>query len=461
MSTNDDMEQQIEIFKVKKLIKNLEAARGNGTSMISLIIPPGDQISRVNKMLSDEYGTASNIKSRVNRSSVLSAITSTQQRLKLYTKCPKNGLVLYCGTVITEDGKERKVNIDFEPFRPINTSLYLCDNKFHTEDLQELLMDDECFGFIVMDGNGCLYGNVQGSNREILHKFSVDLPKKHGRGGQSALRFARLRLEKRHNYVRKVAEMATQLFVPDGQRPNVRGIVLAGSADFKAELMRSDLFDPRLAKIVVKLVDVSYGGEQGFNQAIELAADALANVKLMKEKKLLQRYMDEISQDTGKYCFMVEDTLKALDLGAVEDLIIWDNLEVSRYVLRNQTTGEEKVVHLSKEEEKNDEHFRDPESGTELETIEKEALVEWFANNFKQFGCNLEFVTDRSGEGTQFVKGFGGIGGILRWKVDFVELSNFEDAAGKDHAKGGNDDEDEDDEYKGDDYGFDDGDFAF
>ncbi len=461
MSTNDDMEQQIEIFKVKKLIKNLEAARGNGTSMISLIIPPGDQISRVNKMLSDEYGTASNIKSRVNRSSVLSAITSTQQRLKLYTKCPKNGLVLYCGTVITEDGKERKVNIDFEPFRPINTSLYLCDNKFHTEDLQELLMDDECFGFIVMDGNGCLYGNVQGSNREILHKFSVDLPKKHGRGGQSALRFARLRLEKRHNYVRKVAEMATQLFVPDGQRPNVRGIVLAGSADFKAELMRSDLFDPRLAKIVVKLVDVSYGGEQGFNQAIELAADALANVKLMKEKKLLQRYMDEISQDTGKYCFMVEDTLKALDLGAVEDLIIWDNLEVSRYVLRNQTTGEEKVVHLSKEEEKNDEHFRDPESGTELETIEKEALVEWFANNFKQFGCNLEFVTDRSGEGTQFVKGFGGIGGILRWKVDFVELSNFEDAAGKDHTKGGNDDEDEDDEYEGDDYGFDDGDFAF
>lgn len=87
----DDLDQQIEIFKVKKLIKNLEAARGNGTSMISLIIPPGDQISRVNKMLSDEYGTASNIKSRVNRLSVLSAITSTQQRLKLYSKCPKNG----------------------------------------------------------------------------------------------------------------------------------------------------------------------------------------------------------------------------------------------------------------------------------------------------------------------------------------------------------------------------------
>lgn len=454
----DEMDKQIEIFKVKKLIKNLEAARGNGTSMISLIIPPGDQISRVNKMLSDEYGTASNIKSRVNRLSVLSAITSTQQRLKLYNKCPPNGLVLYCGTVITEDGKERKVNIDFEPFRPINTSLYLCDNKFHTEDLNELLMDDEAFGFIVMDGNGCLYGTVQGSNREVLHKFSVDLPKKHGRGGQSALRFARLRLEKRHNYVRKVAEMATQLFVTDGQRPNVQGLVLAGSADFKTELMRSDLFDARLSKIVIKMVDVSYGGENGFNQAIESAADALSNVKLMKEKKLLQKYMDEISQDTGRFCYMVEDTLKSLDMGAVEDLIIWDNLEIQRFVLRNTQTGEEKIVHLNKQQEKEDIHFRDAVTGTELETVEKEPLVEWFANNYKSFGCNLEFVTDRSSEGTQFVKGFGGIGGILRWKVDFAEMNGYEQAAKLDKK---DDDDDDDDDDEASEYGFDDGDFGF
>ena len=46
---------------------------------------------------------------------------------------PTNGLVIYCGTIVTDEGKEKKVNIDFEPFRPINTSLYLCDNKFHTE----------------------------------------------------------------------------------------------------------------------------------------------------------------------------------------------------------------------------------------------------------------------------------------------------------------------------------------
>ena len=134
--------------------RSLEAARGNGTSMISLIIRPKDEVSRAQRMLTEEYGTASNIKSRVNRLSVLSAITSTQERLKHYTRVPENGLVVYCGTVITDEGKERKVTFDFEPFKPINTSLYLCDNKFHTEALQELLSDDKKFGFIVMDGHG-------------------------------------------------------------------------------------------------------------------------------------------------------------------------------------------------------------------------------------------------------------------------------------------------------------------
>ena len=44
---------------------------------------------------------------------------------------------------MTDDGKEKKLNIDFEPFKPINTSLYLCDNKFHTEALNELLESDQ------------------------------------------------------------------------------------------------------------------------------------------------------------------------------------------------------------------------------------------------------------------------------------------------------------------------------
>lgn len=419
-------DRNVEIWKIKKLIKSLEMARGNGTSMISLIIPPKDQIARVSKMLADEFGTASNIKSRVNRLSVLSAITSVQQRLKLYTKVPPNGLVIYCGTIVTEEGKEKKVNIDFEPFKPINTSLYLCDNKFHTEALSALLADDNKFGFIVMDGNGALFGTLQGNTREVLHKFNVDLPKKHGRGGQSALRFARLRMEKRHNYVRKVAETAVQLFISN-DKPNIAGLVLAGSADFKTELSQSDMFDPRLQGKVIKLVDVSYGGENGFNQAIELAAESLANVKFIQEKKLIAKYFEEISQDTGKYCFGVVDTLKALECGAVEILICWENLDLVRYVLKNHQSGEETILHLTPEQEKDKTHFTDKTTGVELELVDSMPLLEWLANNYKSFGATLEIITDRSQEGSQYVRGFGGIGGILRYKVDLQQLTDLEE----------------------------------
>ncbi|KAJ5081007.1 Peptide chain release factor eRF1/aRF1 [Penicillium angulare] len=424
--TEADVEKNIEIWKVKKLIKRLESARGNGTSMISLIIPPKDQISRAARMLAEEYGTASNIKSRVNRLSVLSAITSTQQRLKLYNKVPPNGLVVYCGEIITQEGKERKINIDFEPFKPINTSLYLCDNKFHTEALSELLESDQKFGFIIMDGNGALFGTLSGNTREILQRLSVDLPKKHGRGGQSALRFARLREEKRHNYVRKIAELAVQNYITN-DKVNVAGLVLAGSADFKNDLNQSDLFDGRLQAKVIKVVDVSYGGENGFNQAIELAAETLSNVKFIQEKKLIGKYFEEISQDTGKVCYGVEDTLKAMELGAAETLIVYENLDVTRYQLKT-STGEEVIVNATKAQEVNNrEMFVDKETGTEMEVIESTTFIEWLAESYKDFGATLEFVSDRSGEGNQFVKGFGGIGAILRYNVNFEQLADYSD----------------------------------
>jgi peptide chain release factor subunit 1 len=103
-----------------------------------------------------------------------------------------------------------------------------------------------------MDGNGSLFGTLQGNTREVLAKFTVDLPKKHGRGGQSALRFARLRMEKRHNYVRKVAETAVEMFIKS-DKVTVAGLVLAGSADFKTELGQSDMFDQRLQVNFCKL----------------------------------------------------------------------------------------------------------------------------------------------------------------------------------------------------------------
>ena len=143
--------------------------------------------------------------------------------------------------------------------------------------------------------------------------------------------------------------MATLMFITN-DRPNVAGLILAGSADFKTVLSESDHFDPRLQAVVLGVVDVSYGGENGFNQAIELSADILSNVKFVQEKRLIGKFFEEISQDTSKYVFGVNDTLACLDMGAVETLLVWESLDCDRYELLNTSTSKIEVKHLTAEQ---------------------------------------------------------------------------------------------------------------
>ncbi|PIA46059.1 hypothetical protein AQUCO_01600379v1 [Aquilegia coerulea] len=186
------------------------------------------------------------------------------------------------------------------------------------------------------------------------------------------------------------------------------------------------MFDPRLGAKILNVVDVSYGGEDGFNQAIVLSSEILSNVK----------------QDTGKYVFGVDDTLKALEMGAVETLIVWENLDITRYVLKNTATTETIIKHLNKEQAANNSNFRDAETSVELEVQAKELLLEWFANEYKKFGCSLEFVTNRSQQGSQFCRGFGGIGGILHYQLD---MRSFDDLSDDDVYEDSDEDNDDSD----------------
>lgn len=154
-----------------------------------------------------------------------------------------------------------------------------------------------------MDTNEALFGVLHGNVRDIITKFSVDLPKKRRYGGASSIRFARIRQEKRQNYVRKISEMATQCFISNEQ-VNVDGIILANVAEFSTEFHRADVFDSvswicfflssfrdicfkRIQEKILQRVIIFYGGEIGFNQAIELASETLGNVKFIQQKRIL------------------------------------------------------------------------------------------------------------------------------------------------------------------------------
>lgn len=418
-----DNQLEVEKWKIRKMIKSLNEMKGQGTSMITLIIPAGDQIAKSQSMLTTELGTASNIKSRVNRLSVLGAITSVQQKLKLYHRTPPNGLVIYAGTIITQTGKKKKVTLDFEPFKPINQSQYYCDNRFHTELLNQLLESDEKHGFIIVDGSSCLYGLLAGNHRQTLHKFEVDLPRKHNKGGQSAARFERIRDEALTNYIRKVCEKATEQFIDDN-RSNIKSLILAGSADFKDKINKSDRLDPRLKNLVVSLVDISYGGKNGFNQAIELSAGVLGNFKLVQEKKLISRFMEHLNKETNLASFGLKEIMFALEAGAVSELIIWEDLEIIRLEFRNDQ--HEEIIDYYDPRLGQDKHQNQHQS---LTLVDEVLLTEWMVEHYKDYGATLNFISDRSPQGNQFCHGFGGVGGILRYSLNMDHLmeDNLED----------------------------------
>jgi peptide chain release factor subunit 1 len=79
-------------------------------------------------------------------------------------------------------------------------------------------------------------------------------------------------------------------------------------------------------------------------------------------------------------------------MGAVETLIVWENFDTMRYVLRNPQTQETKILHLRSDQEKEKSHFQDKDTGVELEHVEEMPLLEWFANNYKNFGKKFIFL---------------------------------------------------------------------
>lgn len=152
--------------------------------------------------------------------------------------------------------------------------------------------------------------------------------------------------------------------------------------------------------MVIASYDVAYGGENGLNQAITLSADSLMNVRFCEEKKMIQNFFEQISLDTGMIVFGVADTMKALELSALEKLMLYDEIEITRYEVTNPAKdGQKKTLYLTPAQEKDPKHLKDAETGTDLDIVSKEALSDWLLVNYQHFGCKIELISDKTQEG--------------------------------------------------------------
>lgn len=119
------------------------------------------------------------------------------------------------------------------------------------------------------------------------------------------------------------------------------------------------MFDPRLQTKVVNVVDVSYGFENGLNQAIEKSSEALQNVKFMKEKDLISNFFDHIAQSDGLVVYGVQDTMKYLESGVVGKLVCYEGLDHIRIRVRNPETDQISTIYTKPENASNPELYMD------------------------------------------------------------------------------------------------------
>jgi len=400
-------------YEFKRALEEIRALTGRGTELISLYIPPNRQIHEAMSYLRDEYSQSSNIKSKGTRKNVMSAIESIMSKLKYYKAPPPNGLVIFVGHIPTGGDQTTMVSYVLEPPEPINTYLYRCDSTFYLEPLEDMLKEKEVYGLLVIDRSEATIGFLRGSRIQVVMNIQSRVPSKHGRGGQSARRFERLIEIAAHEFFKKVADIANEAFLAE---PELKGILIGGPGYTKNFFMEQNYLHHELMKKVIDTFDVGYTDEYGLRELVENSREALAGLTLMKEKKLMQRLLEEIRKpDGGLAAYGEKDVRRALEMGAVDTLLISEGLREYRIVLKCPSCGKEVRKTTKKLPDPKD--FVCPECGSAMELKEKMDIIDELYDMAESTGTTVELISEDSEEGELLMKAFGGVAGILRYKI--------------------------------------------
>jgi len=409
----------LELFRLKKTLDTLASKEGRGTELVSLYVPPGKQISEVMNMLRDEYGTASNIKSTTTRKNVQDAIVKVQQRLKLFKETPENGLVIFCGAIPQNGaGSERIETYVITPPEPIHIYLYRCDARFHTEHLQELLREKETYGILLIEASDATLATLQGRRLEIVREVSSGVPGKTRAGGQSARRYERLREMRLQEYFRRVGEHANEAFLPI---ENLKGMIIAGPGPTKYDFEKGDYLNYMLKEKVIDIIDTAYVSEQGLKEVLDKAPEIMRKIRYVEEKRIMQQFLYEVGHDTGLATYGEDAVRKALETGAVRTLLLSEGLDIIRVKVKCTSCGYEELhsmkTHLTTGFEQNLSEKTCPKCKTPtLNIVEKQELIEEFAQLAEYADTEVELISTETEEGTMLKNSFGGIAAILRFK---------------------------------------------
>ncbi len=360
---------QIQRFHLKKTIKELGANRARHTELISVYIPQGYELNKIINHLSQEQGTASNIKSTSTRKNVIAALEKMIQHLKLFKRTPENGLAVFSGNVAEREGQEDFRVWSVEPPIPLKTRIYRCDKEFVLDILMEMLEAKEVYGLIVLDRRDANIALLKGKTIVPLVKTHSEVPGKIKAGGQSAVRFSRLREGAIRDHYKKIGEYVKEQFL---KMEGLKGIIVGGPGPSKYDFVDGDFITTEVKKKIIGIKDLSYTGEFGLEELLERSQDILAQEEVIEEKKLVTRFLETLATNRNKVSYGEKEVMRILQMGAVDILLLSEKLD--------------------------------------------DRTIEGFEDEAKKMGTEVKIISTETREGVQLVD-LGKVAAILRYEV--------------------------------------------
>jgi len=309
---------------IKKFVKELDQYRGRHTEFVSVLVPAGYDMNKIINHLSQEQGTATNIKSTATRKNVIDALERMIQHLRLFKKTPENGLAAYAGNIASAEGQSNVKIWSIEPPVPLNTRIYRCDKDFKLDILRDMLDTKEVYGLIVLDRRDANIAVLKGKSIIPLLKTHSEVPGKFRAGGQSAPRFARLREGAAKEHYKKVAEYAKEQFL---SYEGLKGILLGGPGPTKYDFLDGNYLTADVKKKVIAVKDLSYTGDFGLGELVEKSEDVLAAEEITQEKKIMNDFFDRLNKTPGFVAYGEADVLAKLKMGAVDRVLLSEELD--------------------------------------------------------------------------------------------------------------------------------------
>lgn len=405
-------------YKTRKVLKELSSKKGRGTELVSLYVPPKKALHEVINGLREEYGTASNIKSDTTRNHVQDALTRTMARLKLFKKTPDNGIVLFVGALPTNGpGSEQVFVNEIVPPKPVQTFLYRCDDHFHLEHLIDMLKVSDIIGILSIDATEAGYGILAGDKFDVEEVITSGVSGKTRAGGQSAKRYQRLREMELSGYYSRAAHHAKKIFL---EETIVKGLIISGPGPTKDYFLKSDYLDYRLKDRILAVLDGAYSGSEGVRETLEKSRDLLSNVRVVEERKLVQRFLQEINREKGLAIYGVSQIIEALKLASVDVVIASDDLNMLEIKVKCKRCGEEKSKIIKRENYVSEKQglISAPCSscGSQDYAAEERDLIDILDDLAIDAGAKMEVVSGRNEEG-RMLKSFGSLGALLRYRI--------------------------------------------